>query len=84
MSVTVRSQDLDASSPARSRSAQACRLIVEVDGGYHLTCKHADASRDDKLRRLEWRVLRIPAETALHRLPDAVAAIQTQIAASAP
>jgi very-short-patch-repair endonuclease len=65
-------------------AAPFCRLIVEVDGGYHVTRKQADASRDDKLRRLGWRVLRIPAETVLHRLPDAVAAIQAQIAASAP
>jgi very-short-patch-repair endonuclease len=57
-------------------AAPSRRLIVEVNGGYHEARRNADASRDAKLQRLGWRVLRIPAELVVHRLPEAVALVR--------
>ncbi|MBL9028803.1 MAG: DUF559 domain-containing protein [Myxococcales bacterium] len=49
-------------------AAPAARLVVEVDGGYHLERARADARRDRELGRLGWRVLRLPAELVRDRL----------------
>ena len=38
------------------------KLVVEVDGGYHVERAKADARRDRELGRLGYRVLRVPAE----------------------
>ncbi len=46
-------------------AALAARLIVDTDGGYHSRRGSADASRDRKLQRLGWRVLRLPARVVL-------------------
>ena len=62
-------------------AAPSCRLIVEVDGGWHRARERADASRDAKLTRLGWRVLRIPAEQVAGNLPATVAAVSTAIRA---
>jgi very-short-patch-repair endonuclease len=35
------------------------RLIVEVDGGYHITRRNADKRRDRALAALGYRVLRL-------------------------
>ena len=53
--------------------APAARLVVEVDGGYHARRTNADASRDRKLGRAGYRVLRIEAEQVMRDLPAAVA-----------
>ena len=37
----------------------ACRLVIEVDGGYHRDRRVADARRERALRRLGYRVLRL-------------------------
>lgn len=53
------------------------RLVIEIDGGYHLTPEQraADAHRTSELQRLHGvRVLRIDAELVL-RAPASVAAI---------
>lgn len=56
------------------------KLIVEVDGGYHLERATADARRDRALVRRGYRVLRIAAELVLHRTPEAVALIRAALA----
>ena len=61
-------------------AAPSCRLLVEVDGGYHEKRSRADAVRDEKLRRLGWRVLRIQAEVIMSNLAVAVAAVREAIA----
>ena len=38
------------------------KLVVEVDGGYHVERAKADARRDRELGRLGYRVLRVSAE----------------------
>jgi very-short-patch-repair endonuclease len=42
--------------------ASSVGLVVEVDGGYHARRQQADASRDHKLRRLGYRVVRIDGQ----------------------
>ena len=53
--------------------APSIGLIVEVDGAYHARRRGRDASRDLKLRRLGFRVLRVRAELVLTDLAAAVA-----------
>ena len=60
--------------------APARNLIVEVDGPYHARRVAADASRDRKLARLGYRVLRLEAELVLRDLPAAVRLIGTALA----
>ena len=55
--------------------APSCRLVVEVDGGYHTRRKHADARRGHKLQKAGYRVLRIQADLVTQDLPAAVARI---------
>lgn len=61
-------------------AAPSCRLVIEVDGGYHAQRASADASRDAKLQRLGWQVLHIPADTVLRNLPAAIAAVRAALA----
>ena len=61
--------------------APAARLVVEVDGGWHLRRVVADERRDRVLERLGYRVLRLPAELVRCNLPEAVARIQQALAA---
>ena len=56
--------------------APSIRLIVEVDGAYHSRRRVADASRDHKLARLGYRVVRVSAELALSNLASAVALVR--------
>src|SRR5512133_2243943 len=60
-------------------AAPSRKLIVEVDGGYHAARTGADASRDAKLRRLGWRVLRFSALEVLANLPQVVEAIRAEL-----
>lgn len=60
-------------------AAPSRHLIVEVDGGYHAERTKADAARDEKLRRLGWRVLRVSAQEVLARLPHVVEAIRAAL-----
>jgi len=56
--------------------APRVKLVVEVDGGYHRLRMRADARRDEKLRRLGYRVVRLEAELVLGDLAAAVGLIR--------
>jgi very-short-patch-repair endonuclease len=56
--------------------APRARLVVEVDGGYHMQRRRADARRDEKLRLLGYRVLRLEAELVMRELGAAVALVR--------
>ena len=55
--------------------APAARLVIEVDGGYHVERAAADARRDRKLARLGNRVLRLDAELIRRDVHAAVAQV---------
>jgi very-short-patch-repair endonuclease len=61
--------------------APALGLIVEVDGSAHIHRRRADARRDEELRRLGYRVLRLEADLVMHHLPAAVARVREAIEA---
>ena len=56
--------------------APSARLIVEVDGTYHARRVAADASRDLKLTRAGYRIVRLQAELVMRDLPAAVLAVR--------
>ena len=58
----------------------AARLIVEVEGACHRARATADASRDRKLARLGYRVIRLDADEVLGSLPVALALIRQALA----
>ena len=55
--------------------APSKRLIVEVDGSVHRGSRAADRRRDEKLRRLGYRVVRVEASLVLHNLQTALAIV---------
>jgi len=55
------------------------RLVVEVDGGYHRERRRADARRDEKLRSLGYRVLRLEAELVERELERAVELVRLEL-----
>jgi very-short-patch-repair endonuclease len=57
-------------------AAPSTKAVIEVDGGYHSRRTSADTSRDAKLPRLGWRVLRLPTELVTSDLSAAVAAVR--------
>ena len=59
--------------------APAAKLVVEVDGPYHARRSSADASRDRKLARLGYRVLRLDAELVLRDMPAAIRRIRAAL-----
>jgi len=59
--------------------APSTKLIVEVDGGYHTRRLAADASRDRKLSRLGYRVVRVSADLVLSDLASAVALVRAAL-----
>jgi very-short-patch-repair endonuclease len=59
--------------------APQARLVVEVDGGYHTRRARADALRDAKLRRLGYRVLRLPAALVMNDLEVAVRLVRAAL-----
>ena len=61
-------------------AAPSVRLVVEVDGGYHVTRKAADKRRDRDLARLGWRVLRLEATLVAHHLPQALELVRRALA----
>jgi very-short-patch-repair endonuclease len=60
--------------------APSVRLVVEIDGGYHADRSRADASRERKLVRAGYRVLRLEAESVERELPAAVASVREALA----
>jgi very-short-patch-repair endonuclease len=59
--------------------APRARLVVEVDGSYHERRRSADARRDSKLRRLGYRVLRLPAALVMNDLKAAVELVRAAL-----
>ena len=59
--------------------APSIKLIVEVDGGYHARRRTADASRDRKLARLGYRVVRLDTALVLRDLAGAVAVVRAAL-----
>jgi len=59
--------------------ASSAGLVVEVDGGYHARRRAADASRDRKVQRLGYRVVRLDAELRHRDLGAAVALIRAAL-----
>jgi very-short-patch-repair endonuclease len=60
--------------------APSRRLVIEVDGGSHRGRASADASRDRKLVRAGYRVLRVEAALVLGDLAAAVALVRAVLA----
>src|SRR5690606_27671892 len=61
-------------------AAPSRRLIVEVDGGYHVLRAQADARREAALVRKGWRVLRVTNDAILRDIDAAVARIRAALA----
>jgi len=61
--------------------APSLRLVVEVDGGIHARRCTADARRDRDLARLDYQVLRVPAQLVTHDLPAALASVRAAVEA---
>jgi leucyl-tRNA synthetase len=59
--------------------APKLRLVIEVDGLYHARRQRADARRDERLRRLGYRVLRVQAEDVMRELPTVIARIRAEL-----
>jgi very-short-patch-repair endonuclease len=59
--------------------APSIGLVVEVDGGWHRERRRADARRDEKLRRLGYRVLRVEADLVERNLARAVGLVRGEI-----
>jgi very-short-patch-repair endonuclease len=59
--------------------APRVRLVVEVDGSCHAQRVAADAGRDSKLRRLGYRVVRIPAALVMRDLQAAVELVRAAL-----
>ena len=60
-------------------AASECRLVVEVDGGYHALTAASDARRDRDLARLGYRVVRVPADLVVADLAAAVALVRAAL-----
>jgi len=60
--------------------APSVRLVVEVDGACHESRPRADARRDQELRGLGYRVLRVEAELVMRDLPAVVALVAAALA----
>ncbi|MFO0553525.1 MAG: DUF559 domain-containing protein [Polyangiaceae bacterium] len=61
--------------------APSIRLMVEIDGDYHLGRAHADARRDRALARLGYTVVRIPAQQVMRDFVGAVDLVRSAITA---
>jgi very-short-patch-repair endonuclease len=59
--------------------APSVGLVVEVDGGVHRGSRAADRRRDEKLRRLGYRVVRVDAVLVLRNVNAAVALIRAAL-----
>ena len=59
--------------------APSVGLIVEVDGGVHLSSRAADRRRDERLHRLGYRVLRLEAALVSRSIEAAVALVHAAL-----
>jgi very-short-patch-repair endonuclease len=57
--------------------APSVGLVVEVDGGDHRSSRAADRRRDERLRRLGYRVVRVEATLVLRDVAAAAAFVQS-------
>ena len=64
--------------------APSCKLVVEVDGGYHAGRAAADARRDRELARLGYRVIRVSHEAVIRRHEEVLAVIRRAVRELAP
>ena len=79
LGVTFRGQVVIGSFIADVVAPQA-RLIIEVDGdAYHAARSGADERRDEKLRRMGYRVLRIPASLVERDVEAAVEMVRAAL-----
>ena len=62
--------------------APAVKLVVEVDGGYHIERRAADARRDRVLERAGYRVLRFTDEQVVRLLGFVLECIREEIGRS--
>jgi very-short-patch-repair endonuclease len=60
-------------------AAPAARIVVEVDGGYHARRRAGDRRRDERLRELGWRLVRVQAGVVMRELRVAVAAVRAAL-----
>jgi very-short-patch-repair endonuclease len=60
--------------------ASRSKLIVEVDGGYHVERATADAARDRELESHGFRVVRLAERLVVQRRDEAVARIRAALA----
>lgn len=63
--------------------APSCRLVVEVDGGYHMRRAGAYARRDRDIHRLGYRVLRVSHEAVMLQHEAVLALIRVALALQA-
>ena len=59
--------------------APSVGLVVEVDGGVHRGRGSADRRRDEKLRRLGYRVVRVEAALVLQSVEAALAVVRAAL-----
>jgi len=59
--------------------APSVGLVVEVDGGVHHSSHAADRRRDERLRRLGYRVVRVPAALVSRSIEAAVALVHAAL-----
>ncbi len=59
--------------------APEVRVVVEIDGEGHKRRKHADAKRDEALRRWGYHVLRLDREAVERDLPVAIERVRQAI-----
>lgn len=60
--------------------APSVGLVVEVDGGVHRVRRAADRRRDEKLRRLGYRVVRVAAALVMADVEAAVKVVSAALA----
>ncbi len=59
--------------------APSLGLVVEVDGGVHRGSRAADSRRDEKLRRLGYRVVRVHAALVMSHAEAALAVVRAAL-----
>jgi very-short-patch-repair endonuclease len=60
--------------------APGLKLVVEVEGSIHEHTRRADARREERLRRLGYRVVRVEAGEVMRELSAVVARVRAIIA----
>lgn len=60
--------------------APSVGLVVEVDGGVHRGSRAADRGRDEKLRRLGYRIVRVDAALVMADVEAAVKIVRAALA----